>query len=330
MTTNPGTLPLAILDTLEASAAWNLNVQNQRYLQEIFADTSNEGLGIDPMAVLGCPWYGRNLLVNGGMEIAQRPGTSFVCSGALPVCPADGWEAFSGTWTRDTTVTDSSGTSLKCVPDGLNQCFLTQTIYNVEQYRGKRVSMWCRVNGALGYANLNDVQPGGGSVVNSLVRDATGGWTTLGTTITVSATATSIQASWGQLGNLTAPIYFDNFMCTMTDGPVPFQPTQPALDWNRVKARYFQVPFSCRFRASAAGQVETYTVMLPLPVIAVLGASCPLTGVATVDFSNVTGAPVVTIDNTSDGCALRVAVTAASASDTWLFKQPLAFDAGVF
>jgi hypothetical protein len=265
------------------------------------------------------------------MHVQQRPGAGGTFAfGGTDVCPADGWEATYGTWSVDTVAanTDGSAGALKCVQDGTNAAWIKQTIYNIEQYRGKRVSVWGRAKGKNGHIILNDLDPSNNLVnFSNMRRDASAGWTTYGATITVAPTADRLQVWWVSDSASVAPFWLDNFCVTATDGPVPFQPLQSANLRILGASRYFKTKFSCRFRASAGGQIETYGFNAPLPLLGTLAGSITLTGTAGVDFSNITGPPVVTFDSTG---AFRVGVTSAAGGDVWMFQQPLVIDAGVF
>jgi hypothetical protein len=332
MTLSPGTLTAVTFNQLETASGYDAAVlQDGQYIQEILTNTNNEGGGVDPAGCRGVPWFSRNLLCNGGFSISQRgPGPWNATT--VNQCPSDGWRVQGGTWSRETATTDSSVYSLKCVQDGTNAATLWQTIYEIDAFKGERVSFSGRVftpGSFAGHVEMWDTTAGGdeSNVVTSAVVGASAGWTTVNAVLTVRSTAVTISVSY-VADDSTGTLYFDNFMATRTDGPVAFQPTNPALDLLNCQRRYFTTHFSYSIRTTSGGShnQESWEIVFPLPMVALPTASITASGVPA-DTNNSVALVLSSITTTEIG---QVLFDTGGTGPYYSLNMVVVVDAGVF
>lgn len=189
----------------------------------------------------------RNLLVNGGFEVAQRGAGPFTAAGAWTL---DRWQLLetapgAGSVTRETTIVETnSGASLAVVVSGISGgsglVDLAQVVEQHVQLRGQTVSFSMRVRQSVANGAHLFIGAGGGTPVNVTGASSatTGQFVTLTATATLPTDATSLQVLCEITANGT--YYLDNAMLVIGPAPAPYRPLHPQEELARCQ-RYYEI-----------------------------------------------------------------------------------------
>jgi hypothetical protein len=320
MTVRP-TLPASVTDlSLEYAAGYNAHIcDNGHWTQEVI-----EGINPTDMVAAAAlapgtyPQSEVNLLVNGGFDLWQR-GTSFSTTTTAPT--ADGWAGTQTVVTRYTTGTDNSAFAVQLAPAAGYPAKLAQTVYEMQRYAGKTVSVSARISSAYTGATVS-LYDGTTTATSPALLINDGTFQTLGATLTLSTVVTTVVVT------ITAPVTIivmvDNVMLTPTAAPVAFQPLPPAVEWERARRRYAVYPLHYRFFSQAGGSthVEAFTVSYPLMLAA------PTVTLAGGTVANMAAAsPSLAGTNTT---STTVNITALNtATDTYAVAGTITVDSGL-
>lgn len=185
----------------------------------------------------------QNLLVNGGMEVAQRGAGPFTAAAAYTL---DRWQIVllgSGTVsvTPETTTVDNSAQSMKCVVTGAggSGMQILQKLEDFKQLRGRQCSLSLRVNQSVANGMSACYRENGASNTLGATVATTGSFVTLTLTVTPGAAATSIEFGVNVQG-AAGTYYIDNVMLVIGPAPAPYRPLHPQEDLGRCQ-RYYEV-----------------------------------------------------------------------------------------
>jgi hypothetical protein len=265
MTTRP-TIPANYVDGYVVTAAdYDLAaIQQGNWVQEVLAGTNADK--IPASAIAGVVGYYPNILVNGGMEVAQR-GTGIINGTVGGAVTVDRWTALI-TGTSTLAVQQQAAVDVNsqfCISmtythagGGSGQVF--QKVENYQEYKSRTVFCTARVlgNSTGCYMQLYDGVTGAQSA-----RTPVSGIVTLSASLAVSGSASQLlvqfifDASWtGQI---------DNVMLTMSPVAIDYVQRPPAEEMLLCK-RYYQklTGMSQRWRTSSASEV--HSVGVPFPV----------------------------------------------------------------
>jgi hypothetical protein len=308
------------------SGDWDLLYQQARYMQELVAGENADKIPITAMDTLVQGYY-PNLLTNPGFERWQR-GTAFTATTTAAYGP-DRWQSL---------ITGGSGLSIGQEPSFIDPAYptryacymvythagggagyLQQNIEDFLTYRQRQVTFTVRILNQCAVSLR--IYDGVGTTDQAIAANGAF-YTTNSVTRTLDPAATLLRV---QVIAATASgtVWVDNCMVTNTAGAVGYQPLTPAEEDLRCFRYYQKVKVSHRFAATAAGQVWSRGVPLPVPMQAT-----PAFVVTPGTRANVTTAAVANLSATSFAYNVTATAGVAAGTDTQVYDDVVTLDAG--